>query len=97
MRAQSNHVIAEANQLIREHYVGIRGAADYSGKSPTTLRRAVKAGELRAYRCGVGLPQYHRLTFRLADLDRWLQREPAVAATRAVVDEIVAKVTGERA
>lgn len=52
-----------------------RAAAAFLSVSPTTLRRAVAAGELRATRVG------RRVVFRVADLEEFL----AAAAGEEVV------------
>jgi len=83
MKAQSNS----------DKYVGIRGAMLFTGKSSATLRRAVRLGVLPAFRVGLGLPRYHRLAFRLCDLERWMRSDPVIPDVKVVVDEIVAKVS----
>lgn len=46
-----------------------REAAAYTRCDVATLRRAVKAGRLRAYRVNGG----HRVRFHQTDLDAWLK------------------------
>ena len=47
-------------------------AAEYCRCDVATLRRAVRAKRLQAYRVNGG----RRVRFRVADLDRWLEATP---------------------
>ncbi len=51
-------------------------AAQYARVDPVTLRRAVKAGRLQAFRVNGGT----RVRFRAADIDHWLAASPVVEA-----------------
>lgn len=81
--------------------ITLQQAAAETGLSLSTLRRAIRdvADPLPCIRVGLGDPKHARVLIRRSDLEAWLQRRNAAAnaATRDIVDEIVAKVTGERA
>ncbi|HEY7500235.1 MAG TPA: helix-turn-helix domain-containing protein [Vicinamibacterales bacterium] len=47
-------------------------AASYARVNVVTLRRAVRAGQLRAFRVNAG----RNLRFRRSDLDAWLASSP---------------------
>ena len=49
-------------------------AAEHAKVNPITLRRAVKAGTLPAYRVNCG----RLLRFRAGDIDQWLATSPVV-------------------
>jgi len=49
-------------------------AADYARVNPVTLRRAVQAGRLPAFRVNAGT----RVRYRQEDVDRWLSLSPVL-------------------
>ena len=52
-------------------WLSLQGAADHTKLSPATILRAVKRGDLTAYR--VGGQRLYR--FRAHDLDAWLESQ----------------------
>jgi excisionase family DNA binding protein len=55
-----------------------REASDYARVNPITLKRAVKAGTLQAFRVNSG----RLLRYRREDLDAWLSLAPVVKEAR---------------
>jgi excisionase family DNA binding protein len=55
-----------------------REASDYARVNPITLKRAVKAGTLQAFRVNGG----RLLRYRREDLDAWLSLAPVVKEAR---------------
>jgi excisionase family DNA binding protein len=51
-----------------------REASDYARVNPVTLKRAVKAGRLQAFRINGG----RLLRYRREDIDQWLAAAPVV-------------------
>ena len=59
----------------RDHYLAhAQQAAEHAKVNPITLRRAVKAGMLPAYRVNGG----RLLRFRASDIDQWLVAAPVM-------------------
>ena len=56
-----------------------REASDYARVNPVTLKRAVKAGKLQAFRINGG----RLLRYRREDLDAWLSLAPVAKESRA--------------
>jgi excisionase family DNA binding protein len=52
-----------------------REAAEYARVNPVTLKRAVKAGKLNAFRINDG----RLVRYRREDLDQWLASAPVVS------------------
>ena len=57
-------------------WLSLKGAAQHAKLSTATIVRAVKRGELPAFRVG----GQRLLRFRAQDLDRWLETHQAVAS-----------------
>ena len=57
-------------------WLSLKGAAPHLQVSTATILRAVKRGELPAFRVG----DQHLLRFRARDLDAWLESTKAVAS-----------------
>jgi len=61
-----NDIKALIQEKSANHWMDIKETSQYTAVSSSTLRRAVKRGELRAsHRTG-------KLLFRIANVDRWL-------------------------
>ena len=67
--------MATAASPAPQRRLSVAEAADYHGCSPKTIRRAIAAGRLRAYRLG---PKLIRIDPR--DLDKMARRIPAAGA-----------------
>jgi excisionase family DNA binding protein len=68
----------------------IAQVAELANCHPRTVRRAIAAGRLRAYRLNSGSGGRAAVRLRLADVERWLDGEPIEAPKRRrlTIDDI---------